>query len=346
MVWYKRGDLRIEEVPEPVVRKGQVKIEVRFCGICASDVHEYREGPMLIPKKPHPLTGKTAPVILGHECSGDVVEVGEDVEKIAIGDRVTVNCLIYCGSCVFCKQGEFNMCLKLGGIGFAWDGAFAKYAVVPEYAVVKIPEAGTYEMGAFAEPLAVAIRAVKRGRLKAGDTVAVVGAGPIGLLVLQAAKGCGAREVFVVEPIESRRELARQLGASEVFDPASCDVVKEIAKRTNGLRVDVAFECVGSQSALDTAIRVTGRRAMIVMVGMALKPLEVPFFRLWSYEKEITTCTGYVDEFPIALAFLADRRVLIEPMITAKISLSDFMEKGLLEMIRAPERYVKILVEP
>ena len=111
---------------------------------------------------------------------------------------------------------------------------------------------------------------------------------------------------------------------------------KEIAERTEGLRVNVAFECVGSQNALDTAIRVTGRRAMIAMVGMALKPLEVPFLRLWGHEKEITTCTGYVDEYPAALAFLTDRRVFVEPMITQKIRSPDLVEKGILEMIRKP----------
>jgi len=345
-VWYGREDIRIMDLPELVVGKDQVKIKVRWCGICGSDVHEYREGPMIISKKPHPLTGKSSPIILGHEFSGDVVEVGEDVKRIAVGNRVTINCLIYCGECLFCRLGEYNMCLKLATVGLAWDGAFAEFAVVPEYTVLKIPDAVTYEMASFAEPLAVAVRAVRRSRLKVGDTAVVIGAGPIGLLVLQAAKAAGASRVFAIEPIPHRRELARHLGANEVFDPVQGDMGKEIAERTEGLRANIAFECVGNQSAFDTAVRVTGRRAMIVMVGMALKPIEVPFFRLWGHEKEITTCTGYVDEYPAALAFLADRRVQVEPMITGKIRLEDFIEKGLKEMIRNPERHLKILVTP
>jgi len=345
-VWYGREDLRIEDVPEPSVGKDQVKIRVRWCGICGSDVHEYREGPMIISKKPHPLTGKSSPVILGHEFSGDVLAVGEGVRRIKVGDRVTINCLIYCGSCHFCLEGEYNMCLRLATVGLAWDGAFAETVVVPEYTVLKLPDSVTYEMASFAEPLAVAVRAVKRSRLKVGDTTVVVGAGPIGLLVLQAARAAGASRVFAVELIPSRRELAKELGADAVFDPVQVDVGKEIAERTDGLRGNVAFECVGNQSAFDTAVRVTGRRAMIVMVGMALKPIEVPFFRLWGHEKEMTTCTGYVDEYPAALAFLADRRVRVESMITAKIKLEDFIEKGLKEMIKSPERYIKILVTP
>jgi (R,R)-butanediol dehydrogenase/meso-butanediol dehydrogenase/diacetyl reductase len=345
-VWHGKQDIRISDVPEPAVEKDQVGIRVRWCGICGSDVHEYREGPMLIPKKSHPLTGKSPPVILGHEFSGDVVEVGRDVKRIAVGDRVTINCLIYCGTCAYCRRGEYNMCLRLATVGLAWDGAFAETVVVPEYTVLKIPDEVTYEMATFAEPLAVAVRAVRRSRLKFGDAVGVIGAGPIGLLVLQAAKAAGASKVFAIEPIERRRKLAKQLGANEVFDPTQGDVGKEIADRTEGLRADVAFECVGSQSAFDTALRITGRRAMIVMVGMAIKPLEVPFLRLWGHEKEITTCTGYVDEYPTALALLADRRVMVEPMITGKIKLSEFVEKGIQEMIQHPENHVKILVAP
>ncbi len=345
-VWYGREDVRILDLPEPVVAQDQVKIRVRWCGICGSDVHEYRAGPIIIPKKPHPLTGKSSPVILGHEFSGDVVEIGERVKRIAVGDRVTIHCLIYCGKCAYCRQGEYNMCLKLATVGLAWDGAFAESVVVPDYTVLKLPDRVSYEMGTFSEPLAVAVRAVKRSRLRVGDTAAVIGTGPIGLLVLQAAKAGGASKVFAVEPIPGRRELAKQLGADEVFDPAQGDVGKEIAERTEGLRAHIAFECVGSQGAFDTAIRVTGRRAMIVMVGMALKPIEVPFFKLWGHEKEITTCTGYVDEYPAALALMADRRVRVEPLITEKIHLEDFIEKGLLEMIRTPERYIKILVSP
>ena len=345
-VWYGREDIRIMEVPEPAVGKDQVKIKVKCCGICGSDVHEYRQGPLLIPKKPHPLTGKKAPVILGHEFSGDVVEVGEEVRRVRVGDRVTINCLIYCGACVYCRGGEFNMCLRLATVGLAWDGAFAETVVVPEYTVLRIPDPITYEAASFAEPLAVAVRAVKRSRLKIGDPAVVIGAGPIGLLVLQVARAAGASQVFVIEPLKKRRELAKQLGADEVFDSAQGDAGKEIADRTGGRRANIAFECVGNQAAFDTAIGVTGRRAMIVMVGMALKPLEVPFFRLWGHEKEITTCTGYVDEYPAALAFLADRRVVVEPMITAKIHLEEFVEKGLQEMIRNPGGHIKILVAP
>ena len=345
-LWHGRDDVRIGEVPEPTAGENEVKIRVKWCGICGSDLHEYRAGPMIIPRKPHPLTGRTSPIILGHEFSGDVVEIGSGVKNVSEGDRVVVNALIYCGQCFYCGIGEYNMCFKLGSTGLASDGGFAEFVTVPSYATYKIPPEVTYEMGTFVEPLAVALRAVKRGRAHVGNTAAVVGAGPIGLLVQQAATACGAGKVYAIEPIPERRKLARNLGATEVFNPSEGDVSKEIHALTDGMRADVAYECVGNQVAFDTAVRVTGRRGMIVMVGLAIEPLAVPFLRLWGHEKEITTSQGYVDEFPPAIAFLADRRVQVEPMITSKITLDDLVQKGFKELIRRPEKNIKILVSP
>jgi len=345
-LWYGRNDVRIEEVPEPTAGEHEVKIRVKWCGICGSDLHEYRAGPMIIPQKPHPLTGRTPPIILGHEFSGDVVEIGSGVKDITVGDRVVVNALIYCRQCFYCGMGEYNMCIKLGSTGLASDGGFAEFVTVPSYATYKIPPKVTYEMGTFVEPLAVAIRAVKRARAHVGNTAAVVGAGPIGLLVQQAASACGAGKVYVIEPIAGRRELAKKLGATEVFDPLDGDVSKEIHALTDGMRADVAYECVGNQSAFDTAVRITGRRGMIVMVGLAVEPLNVPFLRLWGHEKEITTSQGYVDEFSPAIAFLADGRVQVESMITSKITLDDLVEKGFKKLIEHPEKNIKILVSP
>jgi len=345
-LWHGRDDVRIGEVPEPTAGENEVKIRVKWCGICGSDLHEYRAGPMIIPQKPHPLTGRTSPIILGHEFSGDVVEIGSGVKNVSEGDRVVVNALIYCGQCFYCGIGEYNMCFKLGSTGLASDGGFAEFVTVPSYATYKIPPEVTYEMGTFVEPLAVAIRAVKRGRAHVGNTAAVVGSGPIGLLVQQAAAACGAGKVYAIEPIPERRGLAKNLGATEVFNPSEGDVSKEIYALTDGMRADVAYECVGNQVAFDTAVRVTGRRGMIVMVGLAIEPLAVPFLRLWGHEKEITTSQGYVDEFPPAIAFLADRRVQVEPMITSKITLDDLVQKGFKELIRRPEENIKILVSP
>jgi (R,R)-butanediol dehydrogenase/meso-butanediol dehydrogenase/diacetyl reductase len=182
--------------------------------------------------------------------------------------------------------------------------------------------------------------------MKVGDSIAVVGAGPIGLLVMQAARACGAGQVYVVEPMKARRDMAVKTGATAVFDPTETDAGKEIGKLTEGLRADIAFDCVGNQAAFDTAVKVTGRRGLICVVGLALKPIEVPFIRLWGHEKEITFSSGYEREFPAAIAFLADGRVDVEPLISARIPLDDLVDKGIKPLIEKPDKNVKILVYP
>jgi len=336
--------VRIEDIPSSQPQKGQVKLKVSVCGICGSDIHEYQAGPVLIPRSPHPLTGRgTGPVVLGHEFSGKVIEGNGKWKE---GDRVTASALILCGECPYCKKGQYNMCLKLGSVGFASDGAFAEYVVVPEYSLHSLPDSVSDDMGAFVEPLAVAVRAIKRSRMEIGHSVCVIGAGPLGLLVLQVALSAGATQVFVLDPIEKRREVARNLGATAVFDPHEDGVGRKIAELTNGLRVDCAFECVGSQEAFDIAVKVTARRGVICMVGVSLHPIQVPFYRLWGHEKEITTITGYVDEFPSAISLLESGRVDVNPLITGRISLDDLVEKGFEELINHPDKHVKILVYP
>lgn len=346
-VWHNREDIRIEDVEEPVAGPGEVKIKINACGICGSDLHEYRDGPFIIPAKPHPLTGQhKGPVTLGHEFSAQVVEAGPGAEKFSPGDRVTMNALIVCGQCHYCRQGAFNMCIKLGSTGFAANGGFARFAAVKEYSLYSLPDSVSDDAGAFVEPLAVAVRAVKRSRLQIGDTVAVVGAGPIGLLVLEVCLAAGADKVFVIEPMPARRALAKKLGAFDVYDPGEGDPGKAIAGYTANLRADVAFDCVGSQPSFDTAIKVTGRRGRICVAGLSLKPIQVPFIRLWGHEKEITFSSGYENEFPAAIALLADQRVQVEPMISSRIALDDFIEKGMLPLIESPAQYIKILVYP
>lgn len=346
-IWYDREDIRIEDVAEPTAGSGEVKVKIKACGICGSDLHEYRDGPFIIPARPHPLTGQAkGPVILGHEFAAEVVETGPGVGTFAVGDRVTMNALIVCGRCHYCRQGAFNMCVKLGSTGFAADGGFAEYAVVKDYSLFALPDSVSDDAGAFVEPLAVAVRAVKRSRLTIGDTVAVVGAGPIGLLVMQVCLAAGAAKVFVIEPMPARRDLAKELGAFEVFEPGQEDPGKAIAGYTDNLRVDVAFDCVGNQPSFDTAVKVTGRRGRICVAGLSLKPIQVPFIRLWGHEKEVTFSSGYENEFPAAIALLADQRIQVEPLVSARIPLAEFVEKGMRPLIESPADNIKILVYP
>lgn len=346
-VWHKKEDIRIEVVADPRPSLGQVKVKIKVCGICGSDLHEYKRGPVIIPTRPHPLTRRSnGPMILGHEFTGEVAEVGEGVNEFKPGDRVTSSSLIYCGKCHYCRIGQFGGCTKLAVVGFSWDGAFADYGIFPEYALFKLPDSVTDDMGALVEPLAVAIHAVKRSRMKIGACVAVVGAGPIGLLVMQACRAAGAGQVFVIEPREKRREIATRTGATAVLDPTRTDIGKEIAGLTGGRRADRGFDCVGTQDSFDAAAKVTGRRAVICVVGVATKPIEVPFGRLLTHEKELTFSNGYEDEFPTAINYLSDGRVNVERIISAHIKLDDLVEKGMKGLIEHADQHLKVLVTP
>ena len=346
-VWHGRRDIRVEDVAEPgAPDPGMVKIRVAWCGICGSDLHEYLDGPIFIPTRPHRLTGRLPPITLGHEFSGVVVEVGEGVAGIGPGDRVTADACWYCGTCYWCRRNQYNLCKSLGSTGLCADGAFAEYVVVPSYAVFKLPAGLSEEVAALSEPTAVAIHAVNRGGVRPGDTVCVFGAGAIGLLTLQAARAAGASKVYVVELAEARKELALSLGAELVLDPRDGEVPKRLFALTNGIGVDVSIECIGGAETAPQAIEAARRGGRVAVAGIFREKSSVQFNRIVMYEKEVVGSIGYAGEFRAALPMLADGRIRAEPLITAKIPLSDFVEGGLRALIDQEDKQVKILVRP
>jgi (R,R)-butanediol dehydrogenase/meso-butanediol dehydrogenase/diacetyl reductase len=344
--WHARHDVRLDAVPEPTAGPGEVVIAVAACGICGSDLHEYLDGPLYIPTRPHPLTGVAPPVTLGHEFAGRVVEVAPDGGRVRAGDRVAVNPCLLCGACAWCRRGEPNHCARLGSLGLSRDGAFAPLVAVPASGCHPLPPAVGDLEGAFVEPLAVAVHAVHRGRLTPGARVVVIGGGPIGLLLLQVLRARGAGWVAVVEPRAERRRLARELGADHVVDPVAGDPARAIAERTGEERAALTFECVGSAAAFASAVRVTGKRGRIVLVGLVPATVPVNLLQLLAHEKELVGSSAYVDEFPEAIALLAAGQVRVAPLVTGRVPLADALEGGL-EALRRPEAgHVKILVTP
>jgi len=347
--YYNRHDFRLEDVAEPDVGPDDVKIRVKWCGICGSDVHEFLAGPQMIPfDRPHPGTGRMAPIIGGHEFSGEVVDVGERVSRVGVGDRVTVRPTLPCYRCHYCRRGQHIQCVILGTIGASTDGAFAEFVTVPEDTVYELPPDVSFEAGAYVEPLACALHAVRRSGMVQGATAAVIGAGPIGLLTLQAALACGAEKVIVFETLERRREMAERLGACAALNPLDGNPGKEIARLTDGLRADPVFECAGKPAAMLLADQVSGRGATIVEVGVMMETCDFPFLNLFMREKSIIASQGYVDEFPTAIAYLASGRVKCDPeMTTARIALSNIMEEGFHTLAGAHGmEHCKILVTP
>jgi (R,R)-butanediol dehydrogenase/meso-butanediol dehydrogenase/diacetyl reductase len=345
-VWHGKKDVRIEDVPEPKTGKGEVKIKVHWCGICGTDVHEYAAGPIFLPVEPHPLTGKKVPIILGHECSGEVVEVGEGVEGINIGEIVVPWPVANCGKCYWCKRGEPVLCENVVAIGLMADGAYAEYMTVPSYCINKVPSGVSPDKAALTEPLSVGLHALGKSGIKPGDNVAIVGAGTIGLSTMQAARISGARKVFVVEMAEARKKLAKQLGAYMVIDPTEVNVAEEISKATDGVGADIAFECVGNQGALNTAIDVVRRGGKTVVLGVFEKPAEINMVLALLFEKQIICSFGHNFEFAPVLSYLKDGRMQAEPLITSRIKLDDIVEQGFEELIGKKDKHIKILVSP
>lgn len=346
--WYAKKDIRVENVPEPSAPKaGDVKIKVLWCGICGSDLHEYLAGPIFIPTQPHPLTGASAPLILGHEFTGIVVEVGAGVNTVKVGDLVAPDACQHCGECVTCRSGNYNVCEKLAFTGLMADGAFAEYVNVPAQLCYVLPEGFDPEAGSLIEPLATGFKAVRKAGSMLGETVVVLGAGTIGLGTLMCAKAAGAAKVIVVEMSAVRKRLAKECGADVVLDPKECDVVAEIKKMTNGSGADVSFECIGNKLTAPLAVEVLRNCGRAVIVGIFEEPSSFNFFSLSATDKVVIGTLAYtIDDFAGVAKLLASGQLKAAPLITGRIKLDDIIAKGFDELVNNKDANIKIIVSP
>lgn len=341
--WHGVKDLKLENIEEPKPLKGEVKIKVEWCGICGSDLHEYTAGPIFIPLETHPLSGDKAPIVMGHEFSGQVVEVGEGVTRASVGDRVVVEPIYACGTCEACKQGKYNLCDKMGFYGLAGGGGgFSEYAAVPEVMIHKIPESVSFEQGALVEPSAVALHAVRSSKMKVGDKAVVFGTGPIGLLVIEALKASGASEIYAVELSEERKKKAAEMGAI-VIDPKQYDAVEEIHKRTNG-GVDVSFEVTGVPPVLTQAINATKIGGETMIVSIFEKEASIHPQNIVLKERTVTGIIGYRDVFPAVISLMAQGYFPADKLVTKRIKLDEVINEGFEGLLRERNQ-VKILVK-
>lgn len=351
-VYYGQRDVRIEDVPSGTVGATDVRVDIAACGICGTDLHEYAAGPIDTPgDEPHPITGETVPIRMGHEFGGTVTEVGPDVEEFSPGDLVAINPLLTCGECRYCHEGKYNMCKNIGTIGLSGaGGGFAESAVVDESHVVRVPESIPSEYTALVEPLAVGVHAVQASGMKLGDDVFVLGCGPIGLAALLAAKAAGAGRVFASASRDRRREIAAELGADETIDPSETDPVAFIESRTDE-GVDVAFDAAGSESAFDQAVRSTVRDGTITVISLFEEGFEFDPSPLVHGERTLEGIFGYQAgaladrDYETVIRLLEDGRIDPEPLITGRIALDDIND-GFESLLDRSSGHVKILVEP
>lgn len=342
--WHGVKDIRVEDVTEPTVGPGEVKVKVAWTGICGSDLHEYLAGPIFIPVgTDHPLSHDQAPITMGHEFSGTVTDLGEGVSGLTKGDRVAIEPIFACGTCPACLEGKYNLCDTLGFVGLSGGhGGFAAYSVVPARMVHKIPDGLSMEQAALVEPAAVALHAVRLSKIKAGDTAAVFGAGPIGLLVVEALRVAGAGQIHVVEPSEVRRQKALDLGATSALDPSACDVVATIRKATGG--VNVAFEVTGVPTVLPQCIDSTRHEGQTLIVSIwegdaAFQPNTVVL-----KERQLQGTIAYRNVYPAVMELMNQGYFSADKLVTNRIAIDDIVAQGF-EALVADKSQVKILVE-
>lgn len=352
-IYHGREDIRVEDQPEPAVTDTQVKIEVAACGICGSDLHEYAAGPIFIPSDdPHPVSGETLPIPMGHEFAGEVVEVGSDVTDFDAGDAVAVNPILWCGDCRYCEAGKYHLCESNGFVGLAGGGGgFAEYVTVEETQTVALPDGVPVEHGALVEPFSVGLHAVRNSGFEPGDDAAVFGTGPIGLTVVQTLAASGASDIYAVEPRESRRALAAESGADVVIDPTDEDAVSAIADATDG-GVDTAFEVAGIGQTVRDAITATKHDGDITIVSIFEEAVEFNPNDVVLGERTVTGTLAYEGgprsavEFGAVLDLFADGSLDPEALITGSIGLDAIVEDGFESLLDTDSDDVKILVEP
>ncbi|ERJ59067.1 2,3-butanediol dehydrogenase [Sphingobacterium paucimobilis] len=342
--WYAAKDIRVEATAIPEPHAGQVKIAVQFAGICGSDLHEYVHGPQLIPvDQPYPLNGHQGITTLGHEFSGVIDAVGEGVDHLKVGDRVVVEPLFKNFDSPFIPNGEYNLSEPLGFIGLSGNGGFASYVVVEDYMVHKIPDTMSFEKGALVEPAAVAVYAVLQSGLKIGQTVLISGAGPIGLLCLQAALAAGATTVIVTDIADKRLDKAKALGATHIIN-AKEEGLSQKVKSITGLGVDVFLDCAGVQSSYTNGIDSVRNGGTAVLVALFGKPVNTNVLDQVLREITIKGIIAYRNIFPQVIALIDSGRMPVEKLVTRKISLDNIVNEGFEALVNDPTE-VKILID-
>lgn len=332
-VFYGKHDMRVEESPMPKVEAEDVLIQVKACGVCGTDVHIY-EGDK-------GAAEVTPPTILGHEFSGVVTEVGSAVTNVKVGDRVCIDPNCYCGKCDFCRNGIAHYCTDMIGYGTTVNGGFAEYCSVNQRQVYKLGDHTTFEQGAMTEPVACCLHGMDMCNIHPGSSVVIIGGGMIGLLMLQLARLAGAARTALLEPVASKREVAKKLGADVCIDPIHEDVKAALAA-AGMIWVNTVIECVGRTSTIEQAIDIVGNKGTVMMFGLtkpddtiSLKPFEV-------FKKEIELKASYINPYTQkrALELIDSGRLDVSSMVYAVESLDNLADILAKPELRANGKYI------
>jgi L-iditol 2-dehydrogenase len=310
--------LSIADLPAPTPGAGEVLIRVAACGICGSDVHGYDGS----------SGRRIPPIVMGHEAAGVVAALGQGATGYGVGNRVTFDSTVYCGKCEFCQRGEVNLCNDRQVVGVSCGdyrraGAFAEYVTVPERILYRLPEDLSFADAAMLEAVSVAIHAVRVAEVAGGETALVIGAGMIGLLILQAARASGCSRIFVTDVDATRLELARSLGADAVIDSSSESLTSRIEQLTNGRGVDVTFEAVGRPETVAAAIDCTRKGGTVALVGNISPEVAIPLQKVVTRQIRLQGSCASAGEYPQAMEWIAAGKIKVAPLITAVAPLEE-----------------------
>ncbi len=340
LLYTKPYTFEYTDVPDPLVGDEDVLVRVKACGICGSDVAGH--------------TGKTGrrlpPLIMGHEAAGVVEQVGRKVHSFAPGDRICFDSTVYCNQCPACKQGLFNRCVKRQVLGvsvpeFKRDGAFAELLAVPHWICAKLPDHMSFVQAALLEPASIGMHAASRAPITNSDTVVVIGAGTIGLFILQAARLRGAKTVVASDLNEFRLGLAKQVGADVCIHSGKTDLKQEILGRTEGRGADVVLEAVGFAETFRQAVSVARTGGYVVAVGNLQKEIEFNLQELVSRELTFTGSYASSGEFRTCIDLIASGKINVAPLVSEVLPLREG-PAAFKRLLEAKENLLKIVLEP
>jgi len=310
--------IEIRDIEVPKLRDKDVLVKLEYVGICGSDVHYLengRIGDFIV----------EGDFILGHECSGTVVEVGSGVQNLKVGDKVALEPGITCGQCEFCKTGRYNLCPDVEFLATPpYHGSLMNYIAFPENMCFKLPDNISTKEGALVEPLAVGLHAARQGNVKLGDSVVILGSGTIGLVTLLACKAFGATDITVVDVIPKRLDYAKKLGATNVINAAETDVLAEIDKITNKKGIDIVIETAGSAKTISQTPYLVKNGGTIVLVGLAPQDIiEFNFAKIMAKEAQIKSVFRYRNLYPAAIKAIANGIIDITGIVTHEFDFDD-----------------------
>ena len=336
------SQLELVDFPDPKPMEDEVVLRIRACGICGSDIHGWDGS-----------TGRrNPPLIMGHEAAGEVVATGPRVTSWRAGDRVTFDSTISCGTCRFCRSGQVNLCENRRVVGvspteYKQHGAFAERLAVPGRILYRLPDTLPFEQAAMVEPVSIAVHAVQRTKIAPGSTAVVIGSGMIGLLVIQALRWAGAKQIVAIDLADNRLELARQLGATHTINSGRTDAAAEVARITDGLGADTSFEVVGFTPTLNLALAVLKRGGACVLVGnLSPKTQDFPLQAVVTKELSLLGSCSSAGEYPLCLDLIARGVINVKPMIETVAPLADGAQWFSKLSAKDGGKYMKVILAP